>query len=233
MTPPYSQARATARTTRYPRWGRGAKSESAMNSATSVRPPLRRTGTERGQSSDVRRWKSSVFRSSIPRSGAAGPSALLFGRRRRLRGRLGRLRRFQRRVGGPEVAVAGWALPELLRRPRLPGAGVPQLHRGAAPLATNRDIGMVHGRNCSVPFGRVATRPGGARLPAGMRRRRPVGRSASVADRSRPHGAGMRRAGFRCRALPHARTRRLAVPFTACAGKRRCGAPARHRRSRP
>ena len=206
-----------------------------MNSATSVRPPLRRTGTERGQSSDVRRWKSSVFRSSIPRPGAAGPSALLFGRRRRLRGRLGRLRRFQRRVGGPEVAVAGWALPELLRRPRLPGAGVPQLHRGAAPLATNRDIGMVHGRNCSVPFGRVATRPRRGPAPGGDGTPPPpgFGRSASVADRSRPPGARMRRAGFRCRALPHARTRRLAVPFTACAGKRRCGAPARGRRSRP
>jgi molybdenum cofactor cytidylyltransferase len=56
------------------------------------------------------------------------------------------------------VPIAGRALPELLRAPRIFGAGIFQIHRGAAPLATNRDVGVVHGENCSVPSGGVATR---------------------------------------------------------------------------
>ena len=102
-----------------------------------------------------------------PRSGPAGPppGAILFGRRGRLGGRFRGLRR---RIGGPEVPIAGRALPELLRRPRILGAGIAELHRGAAPLATNRDVGMIHGRNCSVPSGDVATRPPAAAASARM-----------------------------------------------------------------
>lgn len=176
MTLPLSQARATARTTRYPRWGRVAKSESGTDPASSVRPTARRADTERGQSSDVRGWKSSVFRRP-PRRGARRdpirrrlpPGAILFCGRRRRGGRFrrfggrrrlgGRFRRLHRRVGGPEMPVAGRALPELLRRPGILGAGVAQLHRGAAPLATNRDVGVVHGRHCSARSARVATSP--------------------------------------------------------------------------
>ena len=84
---------------------------------------------------------------------AASASAILFGRGRRLGGRLRRLRRG---IGGPEVPIAGRAFPELLRLPRILGAGIPQLHRLAASLATNGDIGVVHGPNCSVPAAGVA-----------------------------------------------------------------------------
>ena len=150
-----------------------------------IRPPSPRltcrrfrliSGLERTALTGFPRRVVLATRAAVRAGGSASPpGAILFGRRRRLGGRRrrlgGRFRRLRRRVGGPEVPIAGRALPELLRRPRILGAGIPQLHRGAAPLATNRDVGMVHGRNCSVPSGGVATRPRAAAAPAPLGRR--------------------------------------------------------------
>ena len=66
-----------------------------------------------------------------------------------------RFRWLRWRIGGPEMTIAGRALPELLGRPRVFGSGVLQLHLGAASLATNTDIGVVH-----VEI--LVSRPGGA-----------------------------------------------------------------------
>lgn len=43
------------------------------------------------------------------------------------------------------MTITGRALPELLRCPRGLGARVLQVHLGAAPLATNRDVRVAHG----------------------------------------------------------------------------------------
>ena len=53
------------------------------------------------------------------------------------------------------MTIAGWALPKLLGRPRVFRSGVLQVHLGAASLATNTDIGMVHVRI-------LVSRPSGA-----------------------------------------------------------------------
>ena len=53
------------------------------------------------------------------------------------------------------MTIARRALPELLGRPRVLGAGVLQFHLGAAPLATDTDVGVVHGEI-------VVCRPGGS-----------------------------------------------------------------------
>lgn len=120
----------------------------------------------------------------------AAPAGTLFGRRRRFGGRFRRLRGLRRRVGGPEMPVADRALPELLRLPGILGARVPQLHRDAAPLATNRDVGVVHGR-IVVPVrgsckpargGRREVGPRGARGRVRAQRRRAAGCN-SRADR--------------------------------------------------
>ena len=84
--------------------------------------------------------------------GTGGWRAVLFGGRwralswlpglcggRRFRCRFGWLGRRER---GPEMTITGRALPELLRCPR--GARVLQVHLGAAPLATNRDVRVAH-----------------------------------------------------------------------------------------
>mgnify|MGYP001025994856 CR=1 FL=1 len=85
-----------------------------------------------------------------------------FGRcvgRRRGSGRC-RLCRFDGRIRGPEVAIALRTLPELLSGPRIFRSRVRQVHLGTAPLATNADVGVVHGEtDCSVPHQRFATRP--------------------------------------------------------------------------
>ncbi len=43
------------------------------------------------------------------------------------------------------MTIARRALPELIRRPRVLWPRVLQVHLGAASLATNTDVGMVHG----------------------------------------------------------------------------------------
>ena len=43
------------------------------------------------------------------------------------------------------MTIARRALPELLWRPRVLGPRVLQVHLGAASLATNTDIGVIHG----------------------------------------------------------------------------------------
>ena len=43
------------------------------------------------------------------------------------------------------MTIARWTLPELIRRPRVFWPGVLQDHLGAASLATNTDVGVVHG----------------------------------------------------------------------------------------
>ena len=43
------------------------------------------------------------------------------------------------------MTIARRALPELLGRPRVLGPGVLQVHLGAASLATDTDVGVVHG----------------------------------------------------------------------------------------
>ena len=55
-----------------------------------------------------------------------------------------RFRGFRWRIGGPEMPIARRALPELIRRPRIFWTRVAQIHLGAASLATNTDVGMVH-----------------------------------------------------------------------------------------
>lgn len=89
--------------------------------------------------------------------GSSGTALDGCGRRRRFCIRCGRGfwfgsgRRLDRRVGGPEVTVALWTLPELLRRPWIFRSRIRQVHWGAAPLTTNADVGVVHGEtNCSV-----------------------------------------------------------------------------------
>ena len=42
------------------------------------------------------------------------------------------------------MTIARRALPELIRRPRVLWPRVLQVHLGAASLATNTDVGMVH-----------------------------------------------------------------------------------------
>jgi len=53
------------------------------------------------------------------------------------------------------MTIARRALPELIRRPRVLWSRVRQVHLGAASLATNTDVGMVHGQILVSP-------PGGA-----------------------------------------------------------------------
>ena len=54
-------------------------------------------------------------------------------------------------ICGPEVPTALWALPELLRRPRVFRPGVFQVHLAAASLAAHADVWVVHGEtDCSV-----------------------------------------------------------------------------------
>ena len=53
------------------------------------------------------------------------------------------------------MTIARRALPELIRRPRVLWPRVLQVHLGAASLATNTDVGMVHGEI-------LVSRPGGA-----------------------------------------------------------------------
>ncbi len=43
------------------------------------------------------------------------------------------------------MTIAPRALPELIRRPRVLWPRVLQVHLGAASLATNTDVGMIHG----------------------------------------------------------------------------------------
>jgi hypothetical protein len=52
---------------------------------------------------------------------------------------------FRWRIGGPEMPITCRALPELIWRPRVFWPRVAQIHLGAASLATNTDVGMVHG----------------------------------------------------------------------------------------
>ena len=49
------------------------------------------------------------------------------------------------------MPVAGRALPELLRRPGLLRAWVLEVHLGAAPLATDGDVGVIHGEILLFP----------------------------------------------------------------------------------
>jgi len=51
------------------------------------------------------------------------------------------------------MTIALRAFPVLLGRPRIVGAGVTQVHLGAATLAADADIGMVHGHILVVSLG--------------------------------------------------------------------------------
>ena len=89
--------------------------------------------------------------SGVEWAGSIRSRALLFGRRSLRLGFGRRLSRLDCRICGPEVPTALWALPELLRRPRVFRPRVLQVHLAAAPLAAHADVWVVHGEtDCSV-----------------------------------------------------------------------------------
>ncbi len=104
------------------------------------------------------------------------------------------------------MTIARRALPELLGRPRVFWAGVLQVHLGAASLATNADVGVVHGE--IVVFPHKGSQPRGIShtcLDGIAGARRQAGRLAG--SRLRPLPSGLTTRSYRWRRPARGRAR--------------------------